>query len=368
MRIGELAARAGVSIDTIRAWERRYELLQPERTAGGQRVYTEADLARLEEARRLLDEGWTIRAAAASILGRVEPPPPIELTFPDFHRRLLSIVSEAVVGATPDGTIVFWNPAAEALLGWSEAEAIGQSAVELLAMPRGQARLRAALRHVAGGQVGEGEFHLRRRDGSAVHTKAVFHPLYDDDGQLVAVAGAGWDLAERDTAIRIAQVRAAELESIAVLGTESARTTDAKRIAEHVAETVCVVLSVSFSCLLVRRGNYLEFIAGKQARPAGTTVALRSGTIADHCFRTERAVWSNDLLTERRFDASMLLAAGFVSAAAVPVPRRGGRKPGGVLVVAAEQLRSFTADDANYLQAIARLSCDAVAARPRASR
>lgn len=368
MRIGELAARAGVSVDTIRAWERRYELLQPERTAGGQRVYTEADLARLEEARRLLEEGWTIRAAAASILGRGEPAPAIDRILPDFHRRLLSIVSEAVVGATPDGTIVFWNPAAEALLGWTAAEAIGQSAVELLAMPRGQPQLRAALRHMVSGEVGEGEFRLRGRDGNAVHVQSVFHPLYDDEGQLVAVAGAAWDLAERDAARRIGQVRAAELESIAVLGAEATRTSDAKRIAERAAETVRVVLSVSFSCLLAKRGSHLEFVAGNQARPVGTTVAFRSGTIADHSFRTERAVWSNDLQTERRFDASMLLRAGFVSAAAVPVPRRGGRKPGGVLVVAAEQSRSFTADDANYLQAIACLACDAVAAVPRAPR
>src|SRR6185312_8501285 len=37
-RIGELSRRTGASTDLLRAWERRYGLLRPERTAGGFRV------------------------------------------------------------------------------------------------------------------------------------------------------------------------------------------------------------------------------------------------------------------------------------------------------------------------------------------
>jgi DNA-binding transcriptional MerR regulator len=45
--IGELSRRAGLSAHVIRAWERRYGLLQPARSNGNFRLYTADDLARL---------------------------------------------------------------------------------------------------------------------------------------------------------------------------------------------------------------------------------------------------------------------------------------------------------------------------------
>jgi MerR family transcriptional regulator, light-induced transcriptional regulator len=42
-RIGELARRIGVSPEVLRAWERRYGLFRPERSAAGYRLYSAAD-------------------------------------------------------------------------------------------------------------------------------------------------------------------------------------------------------------------------------------------------------------------------------------------------------------------------------------
>lgn len=52
LRIGELAARGGVSTDTIRYYERLGLLGAPRRTAGGYRSYDEPDLGRLQFIRR----------------------------------------------------------------------------------------------------------------------------------------------------------------------------------------------------------------------------------------------------------------------------------------------------------------------------
>lgn len=60
MRIGELAQRAGVSIDTVRFYERRGVLPRPERLPSGYRVYDEAIVARLQLARRLQQLGFTL--------------------------------------------------------------------------------------------------------------------------------------------------------------------------------------------------------------------------------------------------------------------------------------------------------------------
>ncbi len=65
LRIGEVARRTGLSVATLRAWERRYGLLVPERTEGGQRLYRETDVDRILHVARLVHEGWSVGAAAA---------------------------------------------------------------------------------------------------------------------------------------------------------------------------------------------------------------------------------------------------------------------------------------------------------------
>jgi methanogenic corrinoid protein MtbC1 len=47
LRIGELSKRVGVSPELLRAWESRYELMSPERTPGGLRLFSEEDEVRV---------------------------------------------------------------------------------------------------------------------------------------------------------------------------------------------------------------------------------------------------------------------------------------------------------------------------------
>jgi MerR family transcriptional regulator, light-induced transcriptional regulator len=63
-RIGELSRRVGVSAELLRAWERRYGLLEPERSAGGFRLYGEADEARVRLMQEHLDSGVSAAQAA----------------------------------------------------------------------------------------------------------------------------------------------------------------------------------------------------------------------------------------------------------------------------------------------------------------
>jgi MerR family transcriptional regulator, light-induced transcriptional regulator len=71
LRIGELARRCGVSVDLLRAWERRYGLLTPARTAGGYRLYSADDEARVRSMRAHLAQG--LSAAEAARLVRETP-------------------------------------------------------------------------------------------------------------------------------------------------------------------------------------------------------------------------------------------------------------------------------------------------------
>jgi MerR family transcriptional regulator, light-induced transcriptional regulator len=64
LRIGEVARRSGVNAELLRVWERRYGVLQPERSAGGFRLYSEQDVERVSEMRRLVAEGVSAAEAA----------------------------------------------------------------------------------------------------------------------------------------------------------------------------------------------------------------------------------------------------------------------------------------------------------------
>jgi DNA-binding transcriptional MerR regulator/methylmalonyl-CoA mutase cobalamin-binding subunit len=66
--IKQAASRARVAVPTLRAWERRYGVVTPARTASGYRLYDEAAIARLAAMRRLVDAGWQPSQAATAIL------------------------------------------------------------------------------------------------------------------------------------------------------------------------------------------------------------------------------------------------------------------------------------------------------------
>ena len=70
MSIGEVARRTGMTVPTLRAWERRYGLLVPVRTAGGHRRYREEDLRRVLAVLELVRQGWAVGAAARQVAGR----------------------------------------------------------------------------------------------------------------------------------------------------------------------------------------------------------------------------------------------------------------------------------------------------------
>jgi DNA-binding transcriptional MerR regulator/methylmalonyl-CoA mutase cobalamin-binding subunit len=85
LNIAALAQRTGVAPDTLRKWEQRYHILQPDRTAGGQRRYSERDVSRVEWLRERLDEGYRI-SEAASLLGTIGVEP---ARLPHDHLRAI---------------------------------------------------------------------------------------------------------------------------------------------------------------------------------------------------------------------------------------------------------------------------------------
>ena len=107
-RIGEFARRVGVSPELLRAWEQRYGLLQPVRSAGGFRLYSQEDADRVARMRRSLADGLSAAEAARVAL---EDEAPERGLIEDATARLLSAIEaydEAGVQAVlDDGVVAF---------------------------------------------------------------------------------------------------------------------------------------------------------------------------------------------------------------------------------------------------------------------
>lgn len=102
----------GVPADTFRAWERRYGLPHPQRTAGGHRLYSERDIALIRWLRDRTNEG--INASHAVLLLRGVTPP---VKAAGEARPLEQLAADLIAALTQ-----FDAPLAERLL--SEAFAI----------------------------------------------------------------------------------------------------------------------------------------------------------------------------------------------------------------------------------------------------
>jgi DNA-binding transcriptional MerR regulator len=95
-----LAERTGIGTSTLRAWERRYGLLTPQRTPKGHRVYSEEDARTVERVLELLREGHSLPSIARRIR---QPEPGIEReeagsgmtgVWRDYLRETLRAISE----------------------------------------------------------------------------------------------------------------------------------------------------------------------------------------------------------------------------------------------------------------------------------
>lgn len=65
-KIGAVARLTGISIHTIRKWEERYAAVEPARSQGGKRLYSDVDVRRLTLIKKLADRGLSLPAIARS--------------------------------------------------------------------------------------------------------------------------------------------------------------------------------------------------------------------------------------------------------------------------------------------------------------
>jgi MerR family transcriptional regulator, light-induced transcriptional regulator len=111
LRIGELSRRVGLSDHVLRAWESRYGLLRPVRTAGGFRLYSPADERRVRRMQAALARGLSAAEAARSTLAAEHAAQPSTTELPAAASGVAD-VAEALARALD----AFDEPAAQSWL------------------------------------------------------------------------------------------------------------------------------------------------------------------------------------------------------------------------------------------------------------
>ncbi|MGW5716350.1 sensor domain-containing protein [Amycolatopsis sp. NPDC003865] len=91
-----------------------------------------------------------------------------------YQAALVSHVSDALIATTGEGVVTSWNPAAEAVYGWTAAEAVGRRASELVGAPL----------DLSGGGVTEAVH--RRRDGAPLAVRVSAAEM--NDGYVLVCA------------------------------------------------------------------------------------------------------------------------------------------------------------------------------------
>jgi PAS domain S-box-containing protein len=191
--VGELSRRTGVGISTLRAWESRFGLLQPTRSASGQRLYAESDVERVAAVTRLVAEGLTLSAA----VGRIATAGPWALTAGESDALLLHQVMQSLhqgIWVCQGGRTRYANTRMAQLMRCPIDDLVASAMIDFVDAEDVEC-VREHAHLVRQGHRRRYEARLRRPDGTLLHAHVVASPLWDVLGAYkgaVAVINAAY--------------------------------------------------------------------------------------------------------------------------------------------------------------------------------
>jgi PAS domain S-box-containing protein len=186
------------------------------------------------------------------------------------------IVAADVVGQAPTAVIAvdtglrvaIWNPAAEKLFGIAADAAVGRSLLELVIPENRHALARQIGERAAAGRAWQGEFDVRRGDGSPLRVHAAVGPLTDADGRGVGIVATALEAERADDADR-----GRRLELLVQTSEILAASVDAHAGLQSVARIAAAWLADLIVIDLLGADGRLERAAVAHARPEHAELA-----------------------------------------------------------------------------------------------
>lgn len=112
-----------------------------------------------------------------------------------FQASLLDAVGQSIVAVNRFGVITYWNKAAEDMLGWTSAEAVGAHILGLGIIENTEGAAVIVAR-VSDGERWSGEHRAQHRDGRTFSVYSTITPLRNDDGEVTAIIDVSTDVSE----------------------------------------------------------------------------------------------------------------------------------------------------------------------------
>ncbi len=266
-------------------------------------------------------------------------------------------IQDSVFSTDSEGRILDWNPAAERLSGYSKAEALGRTSSFLQRRDEVGARAARIAESLQREGRWAGEVNYVRKDGTEALVQTIVGRIFDERGQPTGMLVTSHDITEsrqaEETLHRYAQRQAA----IADLGQRALADVHIPDLMQDAAELVKQTLAVEYSQVLelLPGGTALLRTAGAGwAEGVGAQVRVGAGhdSQAGYALQTSAPVLVGDLRAETRFtDTQLLEQHGVLSGMSVVIT--GKTDPYGVLSAHATRTRTFSADELQFLQAVA---------------
>jgi PAS domain S-box-containing protein len=262
--------------------------------------------------------------------------------WPGFEAYLLDQVQAGVVATDLNGAVIHWNRYAEELFQWRAEEALGRDLLELIVPPKGRPSWETIMDRLREGDSWEGEFALRRKDGSTLLCYVTDSPIFDPAGEVIGTVGVSVDLTDRRRGERLIAARTAVTRTLS----------DAPSLAEaapSILRAVCENVDWRYGVMwnVDREAGVLRCIATWRTPGLDPDLfgdACRGATFSPglglpgRIWRAGEPVWIPDLVTDENTTRALIAAeAGLHGAFGFPI--RLGREVLGVIEFFSDQIR-----------------------------
>ncbi len=160
-----------------------------------------------------------------------------------FQAQLLGAVGEAVIATDLDGTVRYWNEAAERLYGCPAADVLGRRIADVAFPVDVTGDNDEILAAVTAGKTLSGQFNLHRRDGTTFTALVTNSPIWDEEtGALSGIIGVSADITNLKEAQELLGRTAAQQTAVAELGRYALAADDIMSVARAAEKTITEIL------------------------------------------------------------------------------------------------------------------------------
>ena len=237
---------------------------------------------------------------------------------------LVSTADDAIVSKDLNGIITSWNEAAEAMFGYTAAEAVGRSITLIIPPERlseeddilSRLRRGEAIRHF--------ETERVRKDGRRVPISLAVSPMRDRTGRVIGASKIARDISDRRAAEHELRDAMKRLEALYRLADGVGRAKDLGTVCEAAVEAVIAVGATRASILLFDDDGTMRFRAWRNLSP-GYRAAVDGHSPWSRDTRDPQPMIVADVMAEPTLEAlrDVIASEGIRALAFVPLVNHG---------------------------------------------